>query len=80
MARGAKSRDFAHWAPPPPLTESHPAQKLLAEMGVPPHSGRKSRFLAPQDIPDISGYQLGIGCQFVKANNNKNHATNQKIF
>ena len=31
------------------------------------HSGRKSRFLAPLDISDISGYQLGIGCQFVKA-------------
>ena len=44
------------------------------------HSGRKSRFLAPLDIPDISGYQLGIGCQFVKAFNDENPARNQKIF
>ena len=44
-----------------------------------PHSGRKSRFLAPQDIPDFSGYQLGIGCQCVKAYNNENPITNQKI-
>ena len=49
-------------------------------MTPPPHSGRKSRFLAPLDIPDISGYQLGIGSQFVKAHNNENPATNQKIF
>ena len=42
---------------------------------LPPHSGRKSRFLAPLDIPDISGYQLGIGCQFVKAANNEDPAT-----
>ena len=31
-----------------------------------PHSGRKSLILAPQDIPDISGYQWGFGCQCVK--------------
>ena len=43
------------------------------------HSGRKSRFLSPQDIPDISGYQLGFGCQCVKAYNNKNPVTDQNI-
>ena len=43
------------------------------------HSGPKSLILAPQDIPDISGYQLGFGCQCVKAYNNENHVTNQKI-
>ena len=31
------------------------------------HYGPKSRLSAPLDIPDISGYQLGIGGQFVKA-------------
>ena len=45
----------------------------------PPHNGPKSLILAPQDIPDISGYQLGIGCQFVKAYNNENPVTNQEI-
>ena len=43
------------------------------------HIGPKSLILAPQDIPDISGYQLGFGCQCVKAYNNENHVTNQKI-
>ena len=43
------------------------------------HSGRKSRFLAPLDIPDISGYQLGYGCQCVKAYSNENPVTHQKI-
>ena len=33
----------------------------------PPHNGRKSLILAPQEIPDISGYHWGFGCQFVKA-------------
>ena len=42
------------------------------------HYGRKLQFLAPQDIPDISGYQLGIGCQFVKAHINE--IPDQKIF
>ena len=42
------------------------------------HSGPKSLILAPQDIPDISGHQLGFGCQCVKAYNNENHVTNQK--
>ena len=44
------------------------------------HSGRKSLILAPQDIPDISWYQLGIGCQFVKAPINENPGPDQKIF
>ena len=48
-------------------------------MVPPPHSGRKSRFLAPQDIPDISGYQLGFGRQCVKAYYTENPVTNQKI-
>ena len=43
------------------------------------HNGPKSLILAPQDIPDISGYQLEFGCQCVKAYNNENHVTNQKI-
>ena len=43
------------------------------------HNGPKSLILAPQDIPDISGYQLGFGCQCVKAYNNENHVINQKI-
>ena len=46
---------------------------------VPTHNGPKSLILAPQDIPDISGYQLGFGCQCVKAYNNENPVTNQKI-
>ena len=45
----------------------------------PPPRGRKLRFSAPLDIPDISGYQMEIGCQFVKACNNENPVTNQKI-
>ena len=48
-------------------------------MGGGVHIGPKSLILVPQDIPDISGYQLGIGCQFVKAYNNENPVTNQKI-
>ena len=36
------------------------------------HNGRKSLILAPQDIPDISGYQLGFGRRFVKAYNTEN--------
>ena len=49
-------------------------------LGVrPPHNGRKSLILAPQEIPDISGYQWGFGCQFVKAYITENPVTNQKI-
>ena len=45
------------------------------------HSGRKSRFLLLYtSLIDISGYQLGIGSQFVKAHNIENPANNQKIF
>ena len=40
---------------------------MFLKRAPPPHSGRKLRFLAPLDIPDISGYQLGMGSQFVKA-------------
>ena len=43
------------------------------------HIGQKSLILAPQDIPDISGYQLGFGCQYVKVYNNENSVKNQKI-
>ena len=43
------------------------------------HNGRKSLILAPQEIPDISGYQLGFGRRFVKAYNTENPVTNQKI-
>ena len=45
----------------------------------PPHNGRKSLILAPQEIPDISGYQWGFGCQFVKAYITENPVRNQKI-
>ena len=51
----------------------------LTELGVPPHIGPKSLILAPQDIPDISGYQLGFGRRFVKAYNTENPVTSQKI-
>ena len=47
--------------------------------GTPPHNGRKSLILAPQEIPDISGYQLGFGRRCVKAYNTENPVTNQKI-
>ena len=50
---------------------------LNGEGGV--HNGRKSLILAPQEIPDISGYQWGFGCQFVKAYITENPVTNQKI-
>ena len=40
------------------------------------YSAPKSLTLAPQDIPDISGYQLGFGCQCVRAYYNKNPVTN----
>ena len=43
------------------------------------HSGRKSRFLAPLDIPDISGYQLRNGYQFVKEYSSGIPGTNEKI-
>ena len=43
------------------------------------HNGPKSLILAPQDIPDISGYQSGFACQCVRAYNNENPVTNQKI-
>ena len=46
---------------------------------ITPHIGPKSLILAPQDIPDISGYQLGFGCQCVRAYNNENPVRNQKI-
>ena len=46
---------------------------------LPMHNGPKSLILAPQDIPDISGYQLGFGCQCVKTYINENPVTNQKI-
>ena len=43
------------------------------------HNGQKSFILAPQEIPDISGYQWGFGCQFVKAYITENPVRNQKI-
>ena len=52
---------------------------IFAHCGGGGHIGPKSLILAPQDIPDISGYQLGFGCQCVKAYNNENPVTNQKI-
>ena len=58
-------------------TKIQQGQKVEGEGGG--QSGPKSLILAPQDIPDISGYQLGFGCQCVKAYNNENHVINQKI-
>ena len=52
---------------------------ILSTKGGGGHIGPKSLILAPQDIPDISGYQLGFGRQFVKAYNTENPVTNQKI-
>ena len=43
------------------------------------HNGRKSLILAPQEIPDILGYQWGFGRRFVKAYNTENPVTSQKI-
>ena len=43
------------------------------------HNGPKLLILAPQDIPDISGYQLGFGHQFVRAYETENTVINQKI-
>ena len=54
-------------------------QKNLAELRGTPHNGRKSLILAPQEIPDISGYQLGFGRRFVKAYNTEYPVTTQKI-
>ena len=75
--------DFRPLCPPTPLTDNHFPQKTLlralAERGGTPHNGRKSLILAPQEIPDISGYQWGFGCQFVKAYITENPVTNQKI-
>ena len=42
--------------------------------------GQFCDFLASKDISDISGYQLGIGCQFVKTYSKENPAKNQNIF
>ena len=68
---------LAHCAPPPHFrglfgkkTKIQQGQKVGGEGGG--HSGPKSLILAPQDIPDISGHQLGFGCQCVKAHNNEN--------
>ena len=49
---------------------------LCPKHGAPPHNGPKSLILAPQDIPDISGYQVIFGCQCVKVYNNENPVTN----
>ena len=74
--------DFRPLCPAPPLTENQCEKRRffsLAEKGGTPHNGRKSLILAPQEIPDISGYQWGFGCQFVKAYITENPVTNQKI-
>ena len=58
----------------------HIHRKTMKELGtLAVHNGRKSLILAPQEIPDISGYQWGFGCQFVKAYITENPVTNQKI-
>ena len=65
------------------LTRQLPGEEvkliLIAIHPPSPHIGPKSLILAPQDIPDISGYQLGFGRRFVKAYNTENPVTNQKI-
>ena len=53
---------------------------LLAHCApLPAQSGQKLWLLSPLDIPDISGYQLGIGCQFAKEYNKENPGIIQKI-
>ena len=52
---------------------------MVVMMMVVVHNGPKLLILAPQDIPDISGYQLGFGCQCVKAYITENPVTDQKI-
>ena len=61
------------------LADKNLQADVLRGRGDTPHNGPKSLILAPQDIPDISGYQLGIGCQCVKAYNTENPVTNQNI-
>ena len=39
--------------PPPPLTENHPAQKSLAEMGGSPPSTKKIRQVVFDGFPDL---------------------------
>ena len=63
----------------PGRKKSKKVNKILFPFPFPFHIGPKSLILAPQDIPDISGYQLGFGCQCVKAYNNDIPVTNQKI-
>ena len=47
-------------------TKIQQGQKVGGEGGG-GHSGTKSLILAPQDIPDISGHQLGFACHCVIA-------------
>ena len=54
-------------------------QQYIEKPGGGGHIGPKSLILAPQEILDISGYQWGFGRQFVKAYNNENGVTYQKI-
>ena len=63
----------------PTMRDTRSTTSYLLVIGNVPRIGPKSLILAPQDIPDISGYQLGFGCQCVKAYNNENPVTNQKI-
>ena len=63
----------------PFIDQKYTYENVTKKIGQAPHNGPKSLILAPQDIPDISGYQLGFGCQCVKAYNNENHVINQKI-
>ena len=63
--------------PPSKIYEPGMDAPRCGEGGV--HIGPKSLSLAPQEILDISGYQWGFGRQFVKAYNNENPFTDQKI-
>ena len=76
----AKLRDFLESSTIHGLVHISTAKSKVGRAAwVAIHYGRKSLILAPQEIPDISGYQWGFGCQFVKAYITENPVTNQKI-
>ena len=76
-----------YWRRSPAFAKGSCTYYVITDRGG--HIGPKSLILAPQDIPDISGYQLGypdisgyqlgFGRRFVKAYNTENPVTNQKI-
>ena len=83
MRDGSNGLSICNYPPPTPPMQVREGAKTLHSVffrsGGRGHNGRKSLILAPQEIPDISGYQWGFGCQFVKAYITENPVTNQKI-